>query len=85
MEKVKYQVVLLDLKRGHFSAANGSGMTAQVFNTYEEAINDLQSWTLMFSRTQPSLRLAVQEVRCVVVSDSIVGTDGKPVEQYDTT
>lgn len=78
MWKVKYQVVLLDLKKGHFSAANGSGMTAQLCNTYEEAVKDLQSWNLMFSRTQPNLRLAVQEVYYRIVSDSIVGTDGKP-------
>ena len=66
MKRTYYQVILLDIDTGEFRPAQGNRQTAKVFNTYQEAEDDMKNWGLMF-RADPNLYLAVQEVHASVM------------------
>lgn len=83
MSKIKFQVALYDKSTGLFSEANGNGGSAKVWETYEEAVADIQSWSRMFTRTNPNLRLGVQRIDYSLMTGSLVRTDGQPVELTD--
>ena len=80
MSKIRFQVVLYDKVTGLFSAANGNGDSSRTWETYEEAVADIQSWNRMFTRTNPNLRLGVQRIDYSLIPGSLVHTDGQPVE-----
>ena len=83
MSKVKFQVVLYDKSTGWFSEASGNGSSSRICNTYEEAVADIQSWSRMFTRTNPDLRLGVQRIDYNLIPGSLVRTDGQPEELTD--
>ena len=76
----KFQVVLYQESTGYFHPANGNRFIARQWNTYEEAVADIQSWNRMFTRTNPDLRLGVQRIDYSLIPGSLVQTDGQPVE-----
>ena len=83
MSKVKYQVVLYDKGTGLFFEANGNRASAGIRSSYEEAVADIQSWSQMFTRTNPNLRLGVQRIDYSLIPGSLVRTDGQPEELTD--